>query len=248
MSETAIFLAVFFIGVVSSMIGTMVGGGSLLSIPLLIFLGLPPHVAIATDRFAGLGAGVTALYKYAKAKKIVWKHVPILSLITLIGSLIGATILINVRADSLNSYVGLIILLLLPVLFLKPDAGVSAQSTSRSQTILGLTIYFAIQVLAGFFGGGTGTLIFYTLVFFFGLTIIQAVATQIIPFIILTISSSVLFALDGIIDYRLGVILMVAAAIGGYLGAGLAVEKGERWVRSLFALVVLLLGIKLIFI
>ena len=76
MSHVVNYILVFFVGVAAAVIGAMVGGGSLLSIPVLILLGLPPDVAIATDRFAGLGAAVTAAYKFWKAKRIVWKLAP----------------------------------------------------------------------------------------------------------------------------------------------------------------------------
>lgn len=59
----------FFVGTIAGFFGSTVGGGSLLSIPFLIFLGLPPQVAIATDRFGGLGQATTALFKFWKSKK-----------------------------------------------------------------------------------------------------------------------------------------------------------------------------------
>jgi uncharacterized membrane protein YfcA len=79
-SEAGWLFGIFAIGVLASVVGTMVGGGSLLSIPFLIFLGLPPQVAIATDRFAGLGAGVTAFFRFRAAGRIMWRLVPQLAL------------------------------------------------------------------------------------------------------------------------------------------------------------------------
>jgi uncharacterized membrane protein YfcA len=239
MPEALSLPLVFLIGVAASVVGAMVGGGSLLSIPFLIFLGLPPQVAIATDRFAGLGAAVTAFYQFWKADRIVWRLVPALALASLAGSLIGASLLLRAEDVSLRSVVGVLLLALLPVLFLKPGLGVEAREVSRPQLALGLVLYFGIQVLAGFFGGGTGTLIFYTLMFFFGVTIIQVAATQIVPFLVLTLSSLALFAAGGIIDYRVGLVLMAGTATGGYLGARIAIRSGNRWVRRLFAVVVL---------
>jgi uncharacterized membrane protein YfcA len=199
MSETLTLFAVFLIGVAAAMIGATVGGGSLLSIPVLIFLGLPPQAAIATDRLAGLGAAVTALYKFWKAGKIVWRLVPLLTVLSLVGSLIGATILINIDPSITRYVVGGLVILLLPVLFLKRDVGLHARRATRSQVIMGSILYLFIQILAGFFGGGTGTLIFYTLMLFFGVTIIQVAATQIIPFFVLTVSSTALFASHGFV-------------------------------------------------
>jgi uncharacterized membrane protein YfcA len=68
MSEPTTLLLVFLIGVAAAVVGAMVGGGSLLSIPFLLFVGLPPQVAIATDRFAGLGAAVTSFYRFWRSR------------------------------------------------------------------------------------------------------------------------------------------------------------------------------------
>lgn len=246
MSESIHLVGAFGIGVLASVIGTMVGGGSLLSIPFLVFLGLPPQVAIATDRFAGLGAAATAFYKFRAAEKIVWRLVPALAVASLAGALIGAGALVNVDPASLTPIVGLLVLVLLPVLFLSPGAGVAARKASPRRRRAGLAVYFLIQVLAGFLGAGTGTLIFYTLMAFFGVTIIQVAATQVVPFFVLTLASLIVFAAHGIIDYRTGLALMAGTAVGGYLGAHIAIRSGDVWVRRLFALVVVISGTRLL--
>jgi uncharacterized membrane protein YfcA len=247
MPELPTLILVFLIGVAASFVGAMVGGGSLLSIPFLIFVGLPPQIAIATDRFAGLGAAVTSFHRFWRAGRIVWRLVPMLSLASLAGSLVGASILLDADAEDLHTAVGLLVLALLPVLFLRPQAGLAEVAVSRRRMSLGLALYFLIQVLAGFFGGGTGTLIFYTLMLFFGVTIIQVAATQVVPFMVLTVASLTVFAAGGIIDYRIGLVLMAGTAVGGYLGAHIAVRSGEVWVRRLFALVVVASGARLLF-
>lgn len=134
-----------------------------------------------------------------------------------------------------------------PVVFLARNLGLAPREVSALRFRLGLTLYFLVQVLAGFFGGGTGTLIFYVLMSFFGVTIIQVAATQIVPFMVLTVSSLVLFAASGIIDYRMGIVLMAGTAVGGYLGAHIAIQSGELWVRRLFAVVVLASAARLLF-
>jgi uncharacterized membrane protein YfcA len=231
--------AVFGVGVAASFIGSIVGGGSLLSIPLLIFLGLPPQVAIATDRFAALGGAATALYRFSISDRIVWRFVPILAVTSLVGSLIGARLLVDSETESLRFVVGILLIALVPFLFLKPDIGVSRRQVTRRTLAIGLSLYFIVQVLAGFFGGGTGTMIFFILMACFGVTIVEVAATQIVPFIVLAVSSSIVFAAAELIDYPLGFVLMAGTAVGGYLGAHIAVRKGEQWVRRIFVVVVL---------
>jgi len=165
----------------------------------------------------------------------------------LAGSLIGANILLNVDQKILESVVGVLILILLPLIFLKKDLGVKQAKPSRSKNIVGLLIYFAIMIFAGFFGQGTGPMIFYALTFFLGLTMIEVLGTGIIPWFVLSISSVIIFALNGIIDYKIGIVLFITMSIGSYIGAHVAIKKGDLWVKRLFVLFVIISGIKLLF-
>jgi len=231
--------AVFLAGLCSSFFGTMIGGGSLLSIPVLILLGVPPQVAIATDRFAGLAAATAALHRYSGAGKVVWRHVPLLCLLSVIGALIGSTLLIRVEPEILQPAIAFLLVALLPVLFLKRDLGVAAREVTQRQLILGFVLYLLVQILSGFFHAGMGVIIFFILMAFVGLTIVEVAATQMLPFIALATASSILFAWNGLIDFRVGLVLMAGGAFGGHLGARFAVRYGERWVRRLFSAMVL---------
>lgn len=247
MPEPITLIFVFLVGVVAAFFGAMVGGGSLLSIPFLIFLGLPPQVAIATDRFGGIGGTITAFFKFLKAKKIVWKYVPILALLSLGGSLIGANILLSIDQNLLQKIAGILLLILLPFVFLKRDIGVERVIVSKAKMVAGSVIYFLVQIFTGFFGAGTGPFIFYTLMVGFGLTIIESVATQLIPLLVLSISSIIIFALKGIIDFQIGIVLLAGMAVGGYIGAHVALKKGSAWIKGLFSILVIIASIKLLF-
>ncbi len=246
MPEIVTLLIVLLVGVATGFFDSVIGAGGLISVPSLIFLGLPPQIAIATDRFGTIGQTLAALFKFWKAKKIVWTYVPVLAIIALVGSLIGANILLNIDPKILESVVGVIILVVLPLIFLKRDIGVKRFKTSKSNKIIGLAIYFFIMIFGGFFGQGTGPMIFYALTFFLGFTMIEVLATGVIPWFVLSISSLAIFALNGIIDYKIGIILLIGMAIGGYIGAHIAIKKGNQWVKTLFVMVVIISGMKLL--
>ncbi|MDP2860319.1 MAG: sulfite exporter TauE/SafE family protein [bacterium] len=247
MSELITFISVFLIGIIASIFGTMVGGGTLLSIPFLMLVGFPPQVAIATERFGGIGQTIAAFIKFLKSEKIVWKYVLGLTVISVAGSLVGSNILINTNPAVLHNMVGVIILVLLPLLFLKKDLGIQHTTVSRNKIIIGSIIYFFVQIFAAFFGGGTGILIAYTLMFCFGLTIIEATATKIVPWFFLSISSLVIFANKGIINYKMGVVMLAGMAIGGYMGAHIVLKRGNVWLKRLFLFFVIISVIKLLF-
>lgn len=131
MPETATLLLVFIVGIVTGFFDSVIGAGGLISVPSLVFLGLPLQVAIATDRFGTIGQSVAAFIKFWKGKKIVWRYVVILSVISLAGSLIGAQMLVHTSTDILQKVVGVLLIILLPLIFLKQNIGTQEHETGR---------------------------------------------------------------------------------------------------------------------
>lgn len=245
-----IFYQIFFtflIGVIASVIGAIAGGGGLISIPFLMFLGLPPQVAIATNKLGAVGLSVGAIYKFWKEKKIIWKFAIPFSVLAVIGGLIGAKLLLVINQEILSEVIGIILLLLLPLIFIKKEIGIQNIKTTKLQKLIGVVFYFLLMVFGGFFGGGAGTLIIYSLMFFMGLTIIEANATDIVPWFVLSLSSLVFFMINGIVDYYTGIALFLGMLIGVYLGARIAIKKGDGWVKIIFAIVVVISSIKILF-
>lgn len=246
MTEIITLLLISIIGIATGFFDSVIGAGGLISVPSLMFLGLPPQTAIATDRFGTLGQTATALVKYWKAKKIVWKYVPVLAAISFVGSLIGANILLNIDLKLLEKFIGVLMLVLLPVILLKRDIGIRQTKKSNAMIAIGLLAYFLIMIYGGLFGQGTGPILVYALTFFLGFTMIEVIATGVIPWLVLSISSVAIFALNGIINYEVGAVLLVSMAIGGYIGAHVALKKGDLWVKRLFALFVIIFAAKLL--
>ncbi len=240
-------LLVFLVGLVTGFFDATIGAGGLIAVPSLIFLGLPPQVAIATDRFGTFGGSLTATYKFWKAKKIVWKYVLVLASLSLIGSVIGANILIKTNPAILQKVIGILLLVLLAILLLKRDLGINRKNKRRPQQIIGLVCYFFIAIFGGFFGQGSGPLIIFVLSSFLGLTVIEVLATNEIPWSVLSIASVIIFGLHHIIYYKTGTVLLVGMAIGGYIGANTALRKGDIWVKRLFATFVVVASFKLLF-
>lgn len=247
MPELSFLLIISLIGITAGFFDSLIGAGGLISVPLLVFLGLPPHVAIATDRFGTIGQIIAALIKFKKAKKILWKYVPALSLLALVGSLIGANILLNIDSNILQYVIGVLILIIFPFVLFKSDIGIKSIKVSKTKIAIGLFLYLIIMIFGGFFGQGTGPLIFYTLTYFLGLTMVEVLATGIIPWLVLSLSSLIIFAYNGIIDYKVGIILLITMSIGGYVGAHTAVSKGDKWIKNIFIIFVVISAVKLLF-
>ncbi|EKD43704.1 MAG: hypothetical protein ACD_72C00167G0002, partial [uncultured bacterium] len=147
-------LLVFLIGIAAGFVDSTIGSGGLISIPFLIFLGFPPQVAVATDRLGMVGQTLAGIFKFHQAKRIIWKYVPILTLVSLMGSLIGTKILLHINQALFEKIIALFIFLLLPLLFLNPKLGIKKLTTTKYRKIIGLLIYFLLMIFGGFFGAG----------------------------------------------------------------------------------------------
>lgn len=236
----------FFVGVFASFIGAMVGSAGLITIPFLLFLGLPPHVAIATHKVGAVGLKIGAIIKFRKTNFIQWKYFLPFTLISVIAALIGAQLLIWIDKKLLSDIVIVLLLLVLPLVFLKKDIGVVQNATSVTKKVSGYILYFFTQVFGAFFGGGAATIAIFVLMSLFGLTIIEASATAMLPSLILNTIAIVIFAINGMIEYDLGLALFGGMMLGGWLGARVAVKRGNAWVKVVFVGVVLVLILKLV--
>lgn len=245
MPEIANLILILLIGFAAGFVDSTGGPGGLITVPSLMLLGLPPQVAIATDRIGVIGQIFAAAFKFWG--KIVWKYVPVLTFISLVGSIVGSNILLNLDPKLLQRIISVLIIGFLPVLFLKSKIGVEHTKVSRLKTGIGLFLYLILEIYAGFFGAGMSPLMFYTLTYFFGFTMIEVLATGVIPVMVLAISSLAIFALNGIVDYKYGIVLLIGMSAGGYLGAHFALKKGNVWLKHLLILFVIISAIKLLF-
>ncbi|OQX00743.1 hypothetical protein BWK69_00820 [Candidatus Parcubacteria bacterium A4] len=137
MAEFIILIFVFIVGFSANFVGAIAGGGGLISILFLIFAGLPPQIAIATNKLGEIGSGIGKASKFIKEKKVVWEFILPFSIISLIGGCIGANILLNINQEMLSNVVGFILLLLLPTIFIKKEMGQERVVTTKKRKTMG---------------------------------------------------------------------------------------------------------------
>ncbi|MDO8428497.1 MAG: sulfite exporter TauE/SafE family protein [Candidatus Diapherotrites archaeon] len=238
---------IFFVSIFASFISSMVGSGGLITIPFLIFLGLPAPTAIASHRVGSLGLQLGSLSRFWNENKINWKYILPFTIIDVVSAFVGAHLLVSADSNLLSKSLGFILLLLLPLSFFKKDFGTVSKNVSNQRKFLGVVCYFLAGIWGGFFGGGAGTLVYAIYVSFFGFTLIEAIATDKIPGFLSGLLAVVLFSAYGLIDYSVGFTMFFAMIIGSFLGAHMALQKGNVWLKALFGLIVLILALKLIF-
>ncbi|MGB4100578.1 MAG: sulfite exporter TauE/SafE family protein [Alphaproteobacteria bacterium] len=238
----------FFIGAIAGFVGNFISGGtSLIAIVSMLTIGMPPQLAVATQAVGSLGWRLGGLRQFWHANKIVWKLVPPLALVAFVGAWIGSHILVATDPEILNRIVGIVLLLFVPAALFHKRLGVVRQAATPHRTVLGVLLYFLVAVWAGFFTAGAGMLILYVHLFCFGLTILEAKGTDKIPGIFLDVAIIITLALHDVFNPLYALAFCPGMFCGGALGAHYAIRLGDKWLKEIVLVSVLIMAGRLIF-
>lgn len=247
MSDLIFYFLVILIGFLGSFIGTIGAGAGIVVFSGLTFLGFPAQIAIATDTFGSIGFRLGSFYNYVKYGKVVWNLIVPLTIFSILGSIIGASILVSFNENLLSKFVGVILLFLLPTIFLKKDVGVVEFVISKTRRLISHFFYFLVEVWSAFFPPGSGFLGLFVMTRGYGMTILQVKGTRRIPALIAEITATVIFFMAGIVDVKVGMFLIFGGLIGSYIGSHIAIKKGDLWIKPIMVFVIVLVSLKMIF-
>lgn len=241
MNEFTLPLLALVLGLVSGFIGGIASGGGLVSIPGLMFLGLPPSTAIATNNL-NIASSITSAARYHRHSAINLRFVTSLSWVSVLGSLLGAHILLTVNVSVMQKLFGAACILL--AILMRANKRICC--TGTSYRFVAPALLFLADVFAGMFGTGGGLLVIYVLSYFYGMPLREANANSKILSLGGAAAALVVFANAGVINLVAGIPMVSGSAIGGYLGAHTALKKEEKLVRNLLAAIAVTAGLKLL--
>ena len=246
-------LAVLSGSLVGAILALIGGGGSILAVPLLVYVvGIAsPHVAIGTAAIAvGLNAAL-GLSVHAKRGTVLWRCGLIFAASGVAGSALGATLGKSVDGNRLLALFGLLMIgvglnMLRPVIKLpaSPEAK-SSFSGLRAQTIRLLVVGFAVGLLAGFFGIGGGFLIVPGLMMAAGMPISNAIGTSLIGVTAFGLTTAASYAASDLIDWTLAALVVGGGWLGSQIGSRINASLGKdlKALTRLFAGVVIAVGL-----
>ena len=242
------FLIIFAAGVVASSYGTLVGGGSLITIPVLMLLGLPPHTAIGTDRLGITGLGIAGWWKFHQKRMIDYRIGVTLGIPTFLGSLLGAMLVLEIDPALLKRIIATFTVMALVLTAVKPKIGIekTQRTIGRRHYLWGIFFGFLVGGYGGFYGPMASTFLAYVLIFLFGQTFLEGAASVKIATVLMTSVAALVFAIHGAVDYTYAAVLFTGCFIGSYLGAHYSDRIGNIWMKRVFIVVVLIMVIKLL--
>jgi len=236
---------------ITSFFSVSVGGTSLITVPVLMFLGMSPKTAVATNMFALIFLSLSGAAGLKKAsKKEQFNLLAFLSMLTVGGSFLGAKIILTIDQDFLEKVIAAVILAMACLLLFKKDVGIQVLKgrICSAGLIMGSILVFILGIYGGFFSGGYVTLLSFVLLLIFRLNFLQvAFATKVLN-VFSSTTAFVLFSTHGLVDFSFGIPMACTMSFGAILGAKWAIKKGDLWIRNLFFLVVAGLALKLFFV
>jgi uncharacterized membrane protein YfcA len=234
---------------ITSFFSVSVGGTSLITVPVLMFLGMSPKSAVATNMFALIFLSLSGAAGLKKAsKKEQFNLLAFLSMLTVGGSFLGAKIILTIDQDFLEKVIAAVILAMACLLLFKKDMGIQVLKgrICSAGLIMGSILVFILGFYGGFFSGGYVTLLSFVLLLIFRLNFLQvAFATKVLN-VFSSTTAFVLFSTH--VDFSFGIPMACTMSFGAILGAKWAIKKGDLWIRNLFFLVVAGLALKLFFV
>lgn len=246
MDQMLLFVASLVANTFSAFAG---GGAGLLQLPILIFLGLPFGIALATHKLASVALGVGATLRHLSEGALQRRFVLFILATGLPGVMLGASIILQVPGRTAEIALGLLTLGLGIYSFMKKSLGQEEQLRHQRGWALwfGGFVLFLIGALNGSLTSGTGLFVTLWLVRWFGADYKTAVAyTLVLVGMFWNGAGAVTLGLLGEIRWDWIPALLAGSLLGGYLGAHLAIAKGNRWIKRVFEVVTALVGIKLI--
>ncbi len=239
----------FVIALLANLFSAFSGGGAgLIQLPALIFLGLPFAIALATHKVATVALGLGATVRHLRERSLERRFTLFILATGLPGVVLGASVILAVPGRAAEVALGILTAGLGLYSLLNPGLGQVHAPAHRDRAgyLLGGAVLFAIGVLNGSLTSGSGLFVTLWLVRWFGLDYKRAVAyTLVLVGLFWNGAGALTLGLLGTVHWAWIPALLAGSLLGGYLGAHLAIAKGNRWIKRGFELVTLVIGVKL---
>ncbi len=241
-----ILILLFFVGLIAGIIDTIAGGGGLLTIPTLLWVGLPPAAALATNKLQSVFGTFTASVYFVRKKVVDLKQMKLMITSAFIGSILGGITLLQIDASILQKIIPFLLIAIGIYFLLSKDAGSIEKHKLISTSLFSMTFVLIIGFYDGFFGPGTGSFFTIAFIYLLGYNISNATAqTKILNFTT-NIASVIFFAIMGKLYILVGLVMGAGQIIGALIGAKLVVLQGQKIIRPLIVIISFAMSAKLL--
>lgn len=236
-------LLLVVVGAVTAAINTVAGGGSFLTLPALILLGLPAGVANGTNRVGILAQAIAAISGFHRAERLPWRFALGATLPAVVGSLGGAALAVAIPDRTFERVLAVLMLAVTAWTVLSPRHAVADEpKLGPLTTLLG---FFAVGIYGGFVQAGVGFFVL-ALTSLAGLDLVRGNAVKVVVTLVLTLGPLAIFAASGRVAWMPGLALALGGVVGGHGGARLAIAAGHDILRAVVSVAIVAFALLLV--
>lgn len=245
--ETYEIILLIVAGIFVGFINTLAGGGSIISLSILMLLGLPAGVANGTNRIGILFQNIAGVASFKQQKVLETKKGLILAIPAVIGSLIGAWVAVDLNEDVFEKAIGVIMLLMMVFMLVNPQKYLYGRKEliEKKITFWQVLLFFGIGIYGGFIQLGIGYFLIAGIVFGLGYDLVKTNAIKLLIVLIYTPFTLIIFILNDQVNWAYGLTLTIGTFIGAIIASRLAVKKGVNFVRWVIIFVIILTSLHL---
>ena len=235
-------VVIIFAGILVGFINTLSGGGSVISLSLLLILGLPANIANGTNRISIFFQTLSSVGSFTRQKMFNNLRPVYLSVPATIGAILGAYLAVDVDPRVIEIAMAVSMVIMLFFLFYKPDKWMKEKPAMLSKPLQWwqFLIFFVVGFYGGFIQVGVGYFLLMALVLGTGYDLVKANAVKNLIVFFYAIFALLVFIVDGKVNYLYGIVLSVGSMIGALIASHLAVKKGAGFIRAVILLSVVL--------
>lgn len=235
-------------GTFAGFINVVAGGGSLLTLPVMIFLGIPPTVANASNRVALMAQNIVSVSNFTKNKVSAGSYGIVVSLIALLGAIIGAQLAVDIPGHLFNRILSLVMLGVAVLILLNPSlASGKTERISGKYKWMGYIAFFFVGIYGGFLHAGIGFIMMLALIKINRFSLVKTNSIKVLVALVYTAAALVVFIVKDVINWEAGLILAIGSATGGWLGSTFSIKKGDVWIKRILLVAILVMAVKLWF-
>ncbi len=247
--ELTDIILVIAAGVVAGFLNVLAGGGSLITLPLLIFLGLPSTVANATNRIAIVGQNIFAVAGFKSKGVSTWPYSLYLGISALLGAIIGARFAVDIEDKLFNRILSIIMILIAIVIVVRPLKNSTRQEErlDLKHQVIGVISFFGVGIYGGFIQAGVGFIMIPLLTTINRFSLVKTNSAKVFVALTYSLAALAVFIVEDVLNWGVGLTLALGNAIGGWIGSRWSVAKGDIWIRRVLIVAIVGMSIKLWF-
>ncbi len=245
--EWYLYLVVVAVGLVAGIINTLAAGGSLLTLPVLMALGLPPNMANGTNRIAIFLQNVVGVRQFHKEKVMDFPSGFKVGIPAVAGAIAGAFIAVNLNDEVMKLAIAGVMILVFFLILLKPNRWINSHETHPPIPYwVQVIVFFFVGVYGGFIQAGVGFFLLTSLVLGSGFELVKANALKLLIILLYTPLALLIFFMNGDVNLWIGLVLAVGNMTGAWIGTKIAVKWGAVLIRYFVLVAILVASTKLI--